>query len=293
MGRGDTSDAEWVLLKPHLPKSTGRDRRWKSHRVVINGILFRLRTGIPWRDLPERFGKWKTVHDRHRRWSADGTWERISQAVQAGADAKGGIDWSMASVDSTMCRAHQHAGGARRRAARIPGRRTRARGLRDDEALGRSRGGLTTKIHLVGEGGLRPLAFLITPGQWGDAPQMIPVLERVRVPRVGGGHPHTRPDHPSADKAYSSRSNRRYLRRRQISHTIPEPQNQQANRRRRGSAGGRPTGFDQERYARRNEVERLIGKLKIYRAVATRFDKRAFVFQDTVTLAAIRLWLRS
>ncbi|MFC9643166.1 IS5 family transposase [Streptomyces mirabilis] len=293
MGRGDISDAEWVLLKPHLPKSTGRGRRWKSISLVINGILFRLRTGIPWRDLPERFGKWKTVHDRHRRWSADGTWKRISQAVQAGADAKGRIDWSMASVDSTMCRAHQHAGGARRRAARIPGRRTRARGHRDDEALGRSRGGLTTKIHLVGEGGLRPLAFLITPGQWGDAPQMIPVLERVRVPRVGGGHPHTRPDHPSADKAYSSRSNRRYLRRRQISHTIPEPQNQQANRRRRGSAGGRPTGFDQERYARRNEVERLIGKLKIYRAVATRFDKRAFVFQDTVTLAAIRLWLRS
>ena len=109
-----------------------------------------------------------------------------------------------------------------------------------DEALGRSRGGLTTKIHLIGEGGLRPLAFLITPGQWGDAPQMIPVLERIRVPRVGGGHPRTRPDHLSADKAYSSRSNRRYLRRRQISHTIPEPQNQRANRRRRGSAGGGP-----------------------------------------------------
>ncbi|MGX1135683.1 transposase [Streptomyces glaucescens] len=122
---------------------------------------------------------------------------------------------------------------------------------------------------------------------------MIPVLERVRVPRVGGGHPRTRPDHLGGDKAYPSRRNRRYLRRRQIAHMIPEPDNQRANRRRRGSAGGRPTGFDPARYVRRNEVERLIGKLKTHRAVAMRFDKRAFVFEGTVSVAAIRLWLRS
>jgi transposase len=83
---------------------------------VINGILFRIRTGVPWRDLPERFGSWKTVYERHRRWSADGTWERILQAVQADADTQGRIDWSMVSVDSTSCRAHQHAAGAPRRA---------------------------------------------------------------------------------------------------------------------------------------------------------------------------------
>lgn len=134
---------------------------------------------------------------------------------------------------------------------------------------------------------------MITPGQWGDAPQMIPVLDRIRVPRAAGGHPRTRPDHLSADKAYSSRRNRRHLRRRQIGHTIPEPENQRANRQRRGSLGGRPAGFDPARYVRRNEVERLIGKLKINRAVAMRFDKRAYVFHGTVTVAALRLWLRS
>ncbi|MFI5972852.1 IS5 family transposase [Streptomyces sp. NPDC051452] len=169
--------------------------------------------------------------------------------------------------------------------------RTRPVQHRRDEALGCSRGGLTTKIHLVGEGRRRPLSLLITPGQWGDAPQMIPVLNRIRVPRLGG-HPRTRPDHLGGDRAYSSRRNRRYLRRGQIKHTIAEPKNQQANRRRRGSRGGRPTGFDRHRYARRNEVERTFLALKGFRAVATRYEKRAYVFHGTVTLAAFRLRLR-
>ncbi|XXZ51989.1 IS5 family transposase [Streptomyces cavourensis] len=293
MGRGDLTNAEWSRLKPHLPGTGQRGGRWASHRKVINGILFRERTGVPWRDLPSRFGRWKTVYERHRRWSADGTWDRILRAVQADADAEGRIDWSMVSVDSTSCRAHQHAAGARRKAPRVPKKRSTPRHHRPDEALGRSRGGLTSKIHLAGDGGRRPLALLITPGQWGDAPQLIPVLERVRVPRPAGGHPRTRPDHLGGDKAYSSRRNRRYLRRRQIKHTIPEPKDQRANRQRRGSKGGRPTGFDKDKYKRRNEVERTINLLKSFRAVATRYDKRAYVFHGTVTVAAIRLWLRT
>ncbi|MFJ8770534.1 IS5/IS1182 family transposase, partial [Streptomyces clavifer] len=90
---------------------------------------------------------------------------------------------------------------------------------------------------------------------------------------------------------YSSRRIRRYLRRRQIKHTIPEPRDQRANRQRRGSKGGRPTGFDREIYRRRNEVERTINRLKTFRAVATRYDKRAYVFHGTVAVASIRLWL--
>ncbi|MEU1824467.1 transposase [Streptomyces abikoensis] len=154
----------------------------------------------------------------------------------------------------------------------------------------------TTRHCPVGEGGRRPLAFVITPGQWGDAPQLIPVLERIRVPRSAGGHPRTRPDHLGAGKAYSSRRNRRnrrYPRRRQIKHSIPERKDQRANRQRRGSAGGRPIGFDKTIYKRRNEVERTINALKGFRAVAARFDKRAYVFHGTVTVVAVRLWLRS
>lgn len=94
--------------------ATGNNRcgRWRDHRQVVNGILHRVRTGVQWRDLPERYGPWKTVYERHRRWSADGTWERLLQQVQAQVDAAGGIDWDV-SVDSTSIRAHQHAAGAR------------------------------------------------------------------------------------------------------------------------------------------------------------------------------------
>lgn len=121
---------------------------------------------------------------------------------------------------------------------------------------------------------------------------MITVLDRIRVPRPAGGHLRTRPDHVCGDKGYSSRRNRRDLRRRQIRHALPERRDQRANRQRRGSLGGRPNGFDRARYVRRNEVERTINALKGSRAVAIRYDKRAYVFHGTAALAAVRLWLR-
>lgn len=83
---------------------------------MVNGIYFRERTGVPWRDLPARYGNWKTVYERHRRWSGDGTWDRVLKAVQARADAEGRVDWSLVGLDSTTSRAHQHAAGARKTA---------------------------------------------------------------------------------------------------------------------------------------------------------------------------------
>lgn len=290
MGRGNLTNAEWARLKPHLPPNGRRGGRWARHRKVINGILYRERTGVSWRDLPPRLGRWKAVYERHRRWSADGTWGRILQAVQAGADQEGRLDWGMVSVDSTSCRTHQHAAGARKQTPRLPGEQPPP-AAPPDEGLGRSRGGLRTKIHLVGEGGCRPLILLVTPGQWGDSPQFVAVLERIWVPRPDGGRPRTRPGHISGDKAYSSRRNRCYLRRRHIKHTIPEPRDQRAHRQCRGSAGGRPAGFDKDAYKRSNKVERTINWLKNFRAVATRYDKRAYIFHGTITVAVIRLWL--
>lgn len=155
VARGDLTNEEWRRLKPHLPGCGRRGGRWASHRRVINGILFRERTGIPWGDLPERFGRWKTVYERHRRWSADGTWDRILQAVQADADAEGRIDWSMVGVDSTSCRAHQHAAVARRKKPRIPKKEPRPGSTaptRDSEGPGAvSRARSTSPVKVVAD----------------------------------------------------------------------------------------------------------------------------------------------
>lgn len=158
--------------------------------------------------------------------------------------------------------------------------------------MGRSRGGLTTKIHLAADRRCRPIARLITAGHRNDVIAFEPVMRSIRITRAGGGRPRTRPGHVLADKAYSSRGVRSHLRRRHIHATIPEPDDQIANRARRGSRGGRRPTFEPERYKQRNVVERAISKLKQHRAFATRTDKREYMFHGTVDVATIRIWLR-
>jgi transposase len=133
---------------------------------------------------------------------------------------------------------------------------------------------------------------ILSPGQYGDCPQFIPLLEQVRIARRGTGRPRTRPGRAMADKAYSSAANRAYLRRRGIQAVIPVKEDQQNNRRARGRSGGRPPAFDPAHYKERNTVERCFAKLKQFRAVATRYDKRDFIYQATVDVASIRIWLR-
>ncbi|QEV03401.1 IS5 family transposase [Streptomyces viridifaciens] len=161
------------------------------------------------------------------------------------------------------------------------------------EGLGRSRGGFTSKVHLSADGCCRPLSLVVTPGQRADCTQFIAVLEKIRVPRIGRGRPRKKPDSLAADKAYSNGPCRDFLRRRGIRHTIPEKTDSQAARLRKGSRGGRPPGFDEDRYKKRNTVERAIDKLKNSRAVATRYDKRGYVYLGTVTAAALVIWLRT
>jgi transposase len=112
--RGEITNEAWERIAPLLPDGRSPGGRWRDHREVINGILWKLRTGAPWRDLPERYGPWQTCYDRFVRWRRDGTWERLLAHAQTKSDAVGEVEWEV-SVDSSVARAHQHAAGARKR----------------------------------------------------------------------------------------------------------------------------------------------------------------------------------
>jgi transposase len=161
------------------------------------------------------------------------------------------------------------------------------------EALGRSRGGLTTKIHLAADQRCRPIAFLTSEGQRHDSIAFEMVLAEVRIDRVGPGRPRTRPDWVLADKAYSSKANRDHLAGRGIKAAIPIKDDQAAGRRKKGSAGGRPPDFDKQRYRDRNTVERAVNKLRGCRATATRYDKRDYVYRGTIAVTSISIWIRN
>jgi transposase len=151
---------------------------------------------------------------------------------------------------------------------------------------------LTTKIHVLADRRCRALVRLTSAGQRHDSKAFLPVLRRLRIARRGPGRPRTRPHRLLGDKAYSNRQVRSYLRRRRIIATIPEKADQIAHRAKQGSKGGRPPAFDPIAYRDRNTTERAFNKLKAFRAVALRTDKRDYVYRGTIDVATIKIWLR-
>ena len=162
----------------------------------------------------------------------------------------------------------------------------------DGEALGRSRGGLSTKIHLAVDGRGRPLSILLTPGQAGDNPQLLNLLDAIAVHDGRPGRPRKRPEMLIADKGYAHDSTRRALRRRGIPHTIPERRRPGGPPRRAGQYWRRATSvFDPHIYRRRNVVERCFNRLKQWRDLATRYAKRATIYRSSLLLIAAVIWL--
>ncbi|MGX9219686.1 IS5 family transposase [Massilia varians] len=114
MSRTDLTEKQWRKLEPYLPPNLRHGRIYVEHRHVINGILWRLRTGAPWRDIPSRYGPWQTCYDRFVRWSRNGTWQRLLKVMQAAADEAGLVDWDGAALDATHIKAKRSAAGARK-----------------------------------------------------------------------------------------------------------------------------------------------------------------------------------
>ena len=284
--RGELTDAAWEQIAPLLPENGRRGKQWKDHRQVVNGIFWKIRAGAPWRDLPERYGPWQTCYDRFARWRRDGTWDRLLAHAQTKSDAVGHVEWEV-SVDSTIVRAHQHAAGARRAQSREDSNRGISHPK--DEALGRSRGGLSTKLHLACDGRGRPLSVVVTPGQRHKSTQLASVLDAIRVPHLwGAGRPRKRPQHLIADRGYSFPSCRSLLRGRGIPHTIPERCDQ---RERRANHIAPRVGSHVEARRPSRAVERCVNRLKQWRGVATRYEKRAISYRATVVIAALVIWL--
>ncbi len=226
-----------------------------------------LRTGAPWRDVPGRFGRWTTIYSRFRRWTTRGVWQRIFEALLRQADQEGRLDWSKHVVDGTIVRAHVSAAGAK--------------GGHQREALGRCRGGFSTKIHLRAEGNGKPFAFVLSGGERHEAAFFNDLVQQGAVRRAGRGRPRTRPGTLVGDRGYSYDRIRRFLWRRGIRVVIP---------RRRDQRPG--LDFDSTTYRERNRVERLVGQLKRFRRVATRYEKRAASYLGLLTVVAILLWVK-
>lgn len=284
------SEAQWSLIEGMLPRPTGRKGRpFADARLMVEAIIYRYRCGIAWRDLPEVFGPWQTVWTWHHRMAVGGTWDKVLAMLTAAADASGLVDWSL-SVDSTIARAHQHATNTTRltgAGSNYPNPTLKPL----DHAVGRSRGGLSTKIHQLVDGNGLPILSLLTPGQAGDSPMFLPLMAQLRIAR-DVGRPRIRPDAVRGDKAYSSRAIRGHLRSRGIKAVIPEPDDQKGHRKRRGTKGGRPVGLDAADYKNRNVIERRYCHIKQWRGLATRYDKHAIVYRAAVILNAVVAWIR-
>ncbi|MDQ3560928.1 MAG: IS5 family transposase [Pseudomonadota bacterium] len=251
MRRYGLRDDQWERIRDLLPGREGHvGVSARDNRLFIEAVLYRYRAGIPWRDLPERFGDGIKVHRRFSRWSKSGVWERVFQHLAADADNE------YAMIDSTIVRAHQHSAGAQKK----PG---------EDQAIGRSRGGLSTKIHTLVDALGNPVGFFLTGGQAHDlvgADHLLPSMEANML---------------IADKAFDA-DNRVLAPLAAAGKTAVIPP--KANRL-------LPRDFDRDLYKARHLIENFFAKLKQFRAIATRYDKTARNFLSGVHLAATAIWL--
>jgi transposase len=251
MRRYALRDDQWDRIKDLLPGRPGSvGVTAADNRLFVDAVLYRYRAGIPWRDLPERFGDWNNTHRRFSRWAKSGVWQRVFERLAGDADN----DYAM--IDSTIVRAHQHSAGARK----DPG---------EDQAIGRSRGGLSTKIHALVDALGNPVGFHLTGGEAHDL--------------VGADHrlPDMQAEALIADKAFDA--DKRVIEPLTAAGktvVIPPKSNRRS-----------PRTYDRDLYKARHLIENFFARLKQFRAIATRYDKTARNFLAAIYLAASVVWL--
>lgn len=243
--RHEITEDQWAAIRDLLPGQAGAPGATaQDNRLFVNAVWWIAKTGAPWRDLPERFGNWNSVFQRFNRWCKNGVWQTIMAHLQD-------PDLGSLLLDSTVIRAHQHAAGAE-------GSTPAA------EALGRSRGGFSTKIHVACDGLGQPVKIILTPGQAHDVTQGPALIAGSKAKQM------------IADKAYDSDAFLVDIARQEAEAVIPPRSNRTEQR-----------PYDKETYKTRNVVERFINVLKQCRRVATRYEKTARNFLGMVQLAAI------
>jgi transposase len=247
--RHEIANEHWERIEDFLPGQAGDPGvTAKDNRLFVNAILWIGKTGAPWRDLPERFGKSNSVWRRFDRWAAKGVWLRIFEALK-----DPDLEWLI--LDSTVIRAHQHAAGAVKKGGA-------------DQALGRSRGGFGTKLHIAVDGLGNPVEFILTGGQEADINQGVALMEGHDAKAVIADKSYDGDDFVAAIVASGAEP------------VIPPKKNRIFKRE-----------YDKDIYKERNLAERFINRIKQFRRVATRYDKMARNFLGFVHVAAIMVLL--
>ncbi len=251
MNRHAISNEKWIQIEPILSsqKKETRGRKPKDNRLMFNGILWILKTGAPWRDLPKDFGPWQTVYKRFAKWTTIAAWKNLFDELVEDEDKESSM------LDGSYVKLHQHGCGAQ--------------GGQYSQAIGRSKGGLTTKIHAVVDGLGNPLRIKLTGGNVHD---MVPSYELISGIET---------DQFLADRAYDADKLIELAESEGCKVIIPSKVNRKVQRE-----------IDKHIYKERHLVECFFAKIKSYRRVSTRYEKLASSYNAMVLIASCLVWLQ-
>ena len=250
-GRYSLTNEQWRVIEPLLPSAKSTGRPGLNPRNVFNAILWILGSGATWRDLPVEFGLWNSIYKKFRRWIELGVFEKILQALAADCQS-----YYLVEMDSTFCKVHQHAAGAKK--------------ILGNQDIGTSRGGKTTKIHALVNENFQLISLLLSGGQIHDSEVAVDLLSKITLEGKK----------VLADKAFCSELIRDYISQQNALACIPDKLN-----------ATHLHDFDPELYKARNIIERFFQRIKNFRHISTRYDKLSVCFLNFVILAAVMIQL--